>query len=104
VIENNRIHEDIREISRMTGVDFALDVRRFDVALITASSAAAYPAAARRARGQPPDRPALSGPAVRTASLLEQREFELPVLFVLRGAHGRPRSFSEVSALKLIRE
>jgi nickel-dependent lactate racemase len=26
VIEGNRVHEDVREISRMTGVDFALDV------------------------------------------------------------------------------
>jgi hypothetical protein len=31
-------------------------------------------------------------------------EFEPPVLFVVRGAYGRPRIFGEVSALKPIRE
>jgi hypothetical protein len=41
---------------------------------------------------------------VRTDSLVERREFEPPVLFVVRGAYGRPPSFSEVSALKPIRE
>jgi hypothetical protein len=45
-----------------------------------------------------------TGPAVRSASLLEQRGFEPPVLFVVPGAYERLEVFSGVTALKPIRE
>jgi hypothetical protein len=45
-----------------------------------------------------------AGPAVRTASLLERREFEPPVLFVVPGAYERLEFFSGVTALKPIKE
>jgi len=44
------------------------------------------------------------GPAVRTASLVERRGFEPPVLFVVPGAYERLEVSAGVTALKPIRE
>jgi len=45
-----------------------------------------------------------TGPAVRSASLLEQRGFELPVLFVVPGAYERLEVSARATALRPTRE